>query len=150
MHSVSQNLNISDLCVGSEENTDDIIPCTWVGYNMSGSASIRNGSLWINGRKVRKLSELNPVHDNSSNSDGFKMPVGKQMFVTMRLCNEAMLCTNKSLGVVVITNSQSTVATSTNGTAIKERLSLSTRKRSARELDISTPSGKLSNVVTVH
>lgn len=109
---------------------------------MSGSASIKNGALWINGNEVRKLSELNPMHDNSSKGEGFKMPVGKQMFVTMRLCNEAMLCTNKSLGVVVITNSQSVVATSTNGTAIKEKLALSTRKRSAAELDITTPSGK--------
>lgn len=109
---------------------------------MSGSASIKNGALWINGKEVRKLSELNPMHDNSSKAEGFKMPVGKQMFVTMRLCNEAMLCTNKSLGVVVITNSQSVVATSTNGTAIKEKLALSARKRSAAELDITTPSGK--------
>lgn len=116
---------------------------------MSGSASIKNGALWINGNEVRKLSELNPMHDNSSKGEGFKMPVGKQMFVTMRLCNEAMLCTNKSLGVVVITNSQSVVATSTNGTAIKEKLALSTRKRSAAELDITTPSGK-ENIVSLH
>ncbi|XP_062596534.1 uncharacterized protein LOC134257978, partial [Saccostrea cucullata] len=142
------SVNRYDLCVGSEENTDDIVPCTWVGYNMSGSAIIRNGSLWINGKKLARISELKSVQDYSNltylENNHFLMPVGKQMFVTMRLCNEAMLCTNKSLGVVVITNSESVIATSTNGTAIKERLSLSVRKRSTADLDISTPSGLVS------
>lgn len=133
---------VLDLCVGSDENTDDILPCTWVGYNMSGSASIKDGALWINGKEVRKLSELNPMYDNSSVDIGFRMPVGKQMFITMRLCNEAMLCSNKSLGVVVITNSQSLVATSPNGTSIRETLSLTSRKRSTAGLDIITPNGE--------
>lgn len=109
---------------------------------MSGSAAIKDGALWINGQEVRKLSELNPMHDNSSVDKGFQMPVGKQMFVTMRLCNEAMLCTNKSLGVVVITNSQSVIATSSNGTAIRQTLSITSRKRSSAGLEIITPSGK--------
>uniref|UniRef100_K1PPK2 Protocadherin Fat 4 n=1 Tax=Magallana gigas TaxID=29159 RepID=K1PPK2_MAGGI len=139
------SVNRYDLCVGSEEETDDIIPCTWVGYNMSGSAEIKDGALWINGVEVRKLSDLKPYQDytntNSSASNGFTMPVGQQMFVTMRLCNKAMLCTNKSLGVVVITNSDSVVATSTNGSAIEEKLSITSRKRAAAELDIQTPSG---------
>lgn len=109
---------------------------------MSGSASVKNGALWINGKEVRKLSELNPMYDNSSVDIGFRMPVGKQMFITMRLCNEAMLCSNKSLGVVVITNSQSLVATSPNGTSIRETLSLTSRKRSTAGLDIITPNGE--------
>lgn len=136
---------ISDLCVGSEEETDDIIPCTWVGYNVSGSAEIKNGALWIDGVEVRKLSDLKPFQDftkeNSSVSNSFTMPVGQQMFVTMRLCNEAMLCANKSLGVVVITNSDSVVATSTNESAIKKKILIISRKRAATELDIQTPSG---------
>eukprot|EP00105_Crassostrea_gigas_P044580 XP_019928728.1 PREDICTED: uncharacterized protein LOC109620535 [Crassostrea gigas] len=115
---------------------------------MSGSAEIKDGALWINGVEIRKLSDLKPYQDytntNSSASNGFTMPVGQQMFVTMRLCNEAMLCTNKSLGVVVITNSDSVVATSTNGSAIEEKLSITSRKRAAAELDIETPSGLLS------
>lgn len=133
---------VLDLCAGSDENTDDILPCTWVGYNMSGSASIKDGALWINGKEVRKLSELNPMYDNSSVDIGFRMPVGKQMFITMRLCNEAMLCSNKSLGVVVITNSQSLVATSPNGTSVRETLSMTFRKRSTAGLDIITPNGE--------
>lgn len=112
---------------------------------MSGSAEIKDGALWINGVEVRKLSDLKPYQDytntNSSASNSFTMPVGQQMFVTMRLCNEAMLCTNKSHGVVVITNSDSVVATSTNGSAIEEKLSITSRKRAAAELDIQTPSG---------
>jgi hypothetical protein len=138
-----------DLCVGSEEERDDIIPCTWVGYNTSGSAEIKNGALWIDGIEVRKLSDLKPYQDytniNSTSSSSFTMPVGQQMFVTMRLCNQAMLCTNKSLGVVVITNSNSAIATSTNGSAIEERLSITTRKRAVAELDIKTPSGESSH-----
>lgn len=113
---------------------------------MSGSAEIKDGALWINGVEVRKLSDLKPYQDytniNSSASNGFTMPVGQQMFVTMRLCNKAMLCTDKSLGVVVITNSDSVVATSTNGSAIEEKLSITSRKRAAAELDIQTPSGE--------
>ena len=140
-----------DLCVGSEEETDDIIPCTWVGYNMSGSAEIRDGALWINGKEVRKLSDLKPYQDYSNpnythSSNSFTMPVGQQMYVTMRLCNEAMLCRNKSLGVVVVTNSDSVIATSTNGSAIEERLTITSRKRAAAELDIRTPGGQCQRV----
>ncbi|XP_062589554.1 uncharacterized protein LOC134251189, partial [Saccostrea cucullata] len=139
------SVNRYDLCVGSEVETDDIFPCTWVGYNMSGSAEIKNGSLWIDGNEVRKLSELKRYQDftniTNSSSNSFTMPVGQQMFVTLRLCNEAMLCNNKSLGVVVITNSNSVVATSTNGSAIEEKLSITRRKRALAEVDIRTPSG---------
>ena len=113
---------------------------------MSGSAEIREGALWINGKEVRKLSDLKPYQDfsnpnNTNSSNSFTMPVGQQMFVTMRLCNEAMLCRNKSLGVVVVTSSDSVIATSTNGSAIEERLTIDSRKRAAAELDIRTPSG---------
>lgn len=145
-------LIIVDLCVGSKNLTEDIIPCTWVGYNISGSAEIKDGALWVNGMEIRKLSELRPVQDYSngtnsssssgSNKDNFRMPIGQQMFVTMRLCNKAMLCTNRSLAVIIIKNSASKVGVSTNGTAIEEKLTLVSRKRAAKELDIKTPSGK--------
>lgn len=140
------------MCVGSKNLTEDIIPCTWVGYNISGSAEIKDGALWVNGMEIRKLSELRPVQDYSngtnsssssgSNKDNFRMPIGQQMFVTMRLCNKAMLCTNRSLAVIIIKNSASKVGVSTNGTAIEEKLTLVSRKRAAKELDIKTPSGK--------
>lgn len=137
-----------DLCVGSKYLTQDIIPCTWVGSDISGSAEIKNGALWVNGMEIRKLSDLRPVQDyssgtnsSSSSKDNFRMPIGQQMFVTMRLCNKAMLCTNRSLAVIIIKNSASKVGVSTNGTAIEEKLTLVSRKRAAKELDIKTPSG---------
>lgn len=133
--------------MGSEKLTDDIIPCTWVGYNISGSAEIKNGALWINGKEIRKLSELRPVQDyangtNSSKQDVFRMPIGKQMFITMRLCGSSMLCANRSLAVIVIKSSDSKVGVSNNGTAIEEKLAITSRKRATQELDIKTPSGE--------
>lgn len=152
---ISLSFLLQDLCVGTKNLTDDIIPCTWVGYNISGSAEIKNGALWVNGMEIRKLSELRPQQDysngtNSSRSQNtFRMPIGQQMFITMRLCNKAMLCTNRSLAVVLIKNSASLVGVSDNGTAIEEKLTMTSRKRAARELDIKTPSGEKSLSVLV-
>ena len=145
---ISLSFHFQDLCVGTKNLTDDIIPCTWVGYNISGSAEIKNGALWVNGMEIRKLSELRPQQDysngtnSSSSQNTFRMPIGQQMFITMRLCNKAMLCTNRSLAVVLIKNSASLVGVSDNGTAIEEKLTMTSRKRAARELDIKTPSGE--------
>lgn len=60
----------------------------------------------------------------------------------MCLCNEVMLCINKSFGVVVIINSQFVVVIFINGIVIKEKFVLFIRKRLVVELDIIIFSGK--------
>ncbi|CAC5416406.1 unnamed protein product [Mytilus coruscus] len=47
-----------DMCIGTDKYLDNIFPCTWVGYNTSGSASIKDGYLYIDDIKLRPLSEL--------------------------------------------------------------------------------------------
>lgn len=119
-----------------------------MGLNESGQAEIRNGDLWINGQQVRALSDLRvggQAGSPSGNSTGklFKMPVGKVMFMNMRLCSEAMLCKNITAGCIVITNSNSITEVSINGQAIYQDISVTSKrkKRALGNINILTPSG---------
>lgn len=119
-----------------------------MGLNESGQAEIRNGDLWINGQQVRALSDLRvggQAGFPSGNSTGklFKMPVGKVMFMNMRLCSEAMLCKNITAGCIVITNSNSITEVSINGQAISQDISVTSKrkKRALGNINILTPSG---------
>lgn len=141
-------LFLTDLCIGSTPFIDDIFPCTWVGLNESGKAEIKNGDLWINGQQVRALSDLRvggQAGSSSGNSTGklFNMPVGKVMFMNMRLCSEAMLCKNITAGCIVITNSRSLTEVSLNGQAISQDISVTSKrkKRALGDTNIRTPSG---------
>lgn len=119
-----------------------------MGLNESGQAEIRNGDLWINGQQVRALSDLRVGGQAGSPSGNstvklFKMPVGKVMFMNMRLCSEAMLCKNITAGCIVITNSNSITEVSINGQAISQDISVTSKrkKRALGNINILTPSG---------
>jgi hypothetical protein len=124
-----------------------------VGLNESGSAEVRTGNLWINGQSIRQLSELRIGESTISNSSGklFRMPVGKVMFLNLRLCSEAMLCSNLTAGCIVITNAKSIIRTSVSGEAISQDISTTTRrkKRSIGNINIETPSGMFLHVVFI-
>lgn len=119
-----------------------------MGLNESGKAEIKNGDLWINGQQVRALSDLRvggQAGSSSGNSTGklFNMPVGKVMFMNMRLCSEAMLCKNVTAGCIVITNSRSITGVSTSGQALSQDISVTSKrkKRALGNINILTPSG---------
>ncbi|KAK3612515.1 hypothetical protein CHS0354_024486 [Potamilus streckersoni] len=146
------SINRYDYCVGSSKDViDDIFPCTWVGLNVSGTVAIKGGNLTIGGISVRRLSELKPLgndfNDTKYKTDAenvFCMEPGRTMFITMRLCNEAMLCTNKFLGSVVVQIPTMKVSTSTDGSPIDVKLDVNGArkyKRSVDVIDIQTPSG---------
>lgn len=118
-----------------------------MGLNESGKAEIKNGDLWINGQQVRALSDLRvggQAGSSSGNSTGklFNMPVGKVMFMNMRLCSEAMLCKNITAGCIVITNIRSLIGVSISGSITQEITVTSKRKKRALgNISILTPSG---------
>ncbi|XP_048250793.1 uncharacterized protein LOC124111176 [Haliotis rufescens] len=139
-----------DFCVGSSETSiDNIFPCTWVGYNMSGTVTVKDGFLKVDDIIVRKLSEYRPDYNdtvNHTDSTAFTMPPGTEMFIFMKLCNEAELCTKKLLGSSVVETDKSTLATSTNGSSITASVggSGSTRKKRATgDVTVQTPDGLL-------
>ncbi|VDI28035.1 Hypothetical predicted protein, partial [Mytilus galloprovincialis] len=138
------------LCIGTDENKDDIFPCTWVGYNVSGSASIKDGYLLLDGIKVTRLSELQTDQDISTQraenkTSIFHMEPGRTLFLTMRVCNEAVLCANKSLGSILITNDKTVLKTSEHGESIELVQSIETgskrRKRDTNMIVVNTPEG---------
>ncbi|CAG2187681.1 unnamed protein product [Mytilus edulis] len=137
-----------DMCIGSSENKDDILPCQWIGLNESGSAMIKDGYLYINGYKTRPLSVMQ-IQNNSSNSsvdmsETFHMEPGRTLFMTMRVCNEAMLCSNKSIGSVSITNNKTKLKTSVHGESVRIDYDISTCRREKRDtpvLSVTTPDG---------
>lgn len=117
--------SITDLCIGTDEFMDDIFPCTWVAYNRSGVIMIENGWITLDGIQIRRLSEFNPSnagmsmeYRNNNSNNVFSMEPGRTLFMSMRLCNEAELCTNKSMGSVIITSSNTDLETSLDGQAI--------------------------------
>ncbi|XP_067659895.1 uncharacterized protein [Haliotis asinina] len=137
-----------DFCVGSSETSiSDIFPCTWVGYNMSGTVTIKDGFLKIDDINVRKLSEYRPDYNDTMNytdPSAFTMPPGTEMFIFMKLCNEAELCTTKLLGSSIVETDKSTLVTSTNGSSVTASIggSGSTRKKRATgDITVQTPDG---------
>ncbi|XP_076085326.1 uncharacterized protein LOC143056125 [Mytilus galloprovincialis] len=146
------SVNRYDLCCGTDEGKEDIFPCTWVGYNVSGTVMIDDGYVKINGVNIRPLSELNRVQNTSlsgadrlsSANNVFKMEPGRTVFLMMRLCNAAMRCFNKTMGSVIITNANTDLETSLNGLAITISVSSSSGRRKKRavrdDLVIVTPS----------
>ncbi|XP_052081925.1 uncharacterized protein LOC127719726 isoform X2 [Mytilus californianus] len=146
------SVNRYDLCFGTDEEKDDIFPCTWVGYNVSGTIMVEDGWVKINGMNIRRLSELNPVQNTSlsesdrlsSANNAFNMEPGRTVFMMMRLCNAAMRCTNKTMGSVIITNANTDLETSLNGLAITITVTPGSGRRRKRavgdDLIIVTPS----------
>ena len=142
------------MCFGTDEEKDDIFPCTWVAYNVSGTIMVEDGWIKINGMNIRRLSELNPVQDPdmsesdrlSSANNAFNMEPGRTVFMMMRLCNAAMRCLNKTMGSVIITNANTDLETSLNGLAITISVTPSSSRRKKRavgdDLVIVTPSSK--------
>ncbi|CAG2247498.1 unnamed protein product [Mytilus edulis] len=132
-----------DMCIGTDKYLDNIFPCTWVGYNTSGSASIKDGYLYIDNIKLRPLSELktkvwNISYESTENkTSAFHMEPGRALFMTMRVCNEAVLCTNKSIGSVLITNTETVLKTSEKGESIEIIQSVATNStRKKRDTDV--------------
>lgn len=134
------------MCIGNTENVDDILPCQWVGLNESGSAVIQNGQLLINGQIILPLSQSSVNISDTERRNLFHMEPGRTMFMTMRVCNEAMLCTNKSLGSVTVTDERTILHTSEHGERIEvkyEMSNLSRKKRDAETLVVTTPNGEI-------
>ena len=138
-----------DICIGSSEYHDDIFPCTWVSVNMSGTVMIKEGAIYMNEYKLYELHELRKDQSDST-SDTFHMEPGRTLFITMRACNDAELCNNKSLGSVTMMDGKAVMETSVGGEAIEMEYDMSGRrkKRSTGDsLVIITPNGMLSNLV---
>ncbi|KAK6174798.1 hypothetical protein SNE40_013376 [Patella caerulea] len=137
-----------DFCVGSSEDVcDDIFPCTWVGYNVSGEVAIKDGYLQVDGVKVGPIGTFKSQYngtDPDNASSTFKMEPGRTMFLCMKMCNEARRCTTRVMGSSVIVDSNSKMATSTNGESVSVSLGSSTtgrKKRAVSGVSVTTPSG---------
>ena len=115
---------------------------------MSGTVMIKEGAIYMNEYKVYELHELRRDQSEST-SDIFHMEPGRTLFITMRACNEAKLCSNKSLGSVTMMDGKAVMETSVGGEAIEMEYDMSGRrkKRSTGDsLVIITPNGMLSSL----
>ena len=102
----------------------------------------------MNEYKLYELHELRKDQSDST-SDTFHMEPGRTLFITMRACNDAELCNNKSLGSVTMMDGKAVMETSVGGEAIEMEYDMSGRrkKRSTGDsLVIITPNGMLSNL----
>ena len=95
----------TDFCIGSKLNViDDIFPCVWCGYNMSGSVEIKDGYLTYGGQNMYSLKELGKKAASENDPGKFHMETGRILHPNIRLCNKAALCNSKPLGTVTITS----------------------------------------------
>ncbi|WAR05119.1 hypothetical protein MAR_020488, partial [Mya arenaria] len=113
-----------NFCVGSSKDIpDDVVPCIWVAINSSGIAEIKNGHIYVNGEHYYKLSELQAfskahytLKDNVNKSqDNFLMEPGRTVFLFMRMCNKAQICSFKLSNSVIVKGNESTLTTSKGG-----------------------------------
>ena len=136
------------------DTIDDIIPCVWVGYNMSGVVEIKNGFLLIDDIKYRKISELRALSEGlydystpNDNDNTFHMESGRTLFLFMRLCNKAEICINKFVNSLLITDEKSELFSSDSGKREQFQLKTSQNGRVKRdastELSLETPEGNL-------
>ncbi|XP_046574117.1 uncharacterized protein LOC124282192 [Haliotis rubra] len=136
-----------DFCVGSSEfSISDIFPCTWVGYNTSGTVTVEDGYLKLNGHNIYMLSQYKAGSDASDNTttdkSAFTMAPGTEMFIFMKMCNEAQLCTPKLMGSIIVETDKSTMATSPDGSAVTVGVGGGVRrKRDVSGVTVSTPDG---------
>ncbi|XP_046547054.1 uncharacterized protein LOC124257108 [Haliotis rubra] len=135
-----------DFCVGnSETSISDIFPCTWVGYNESGTITVADGYLKLNGNVVYTLSQLKTNYNASNTTtdrSAFTMAPGTEMFIFMKMCNEAQLCTTILLGSTIVETDKSSMATSSDGSAVTVDVGGGARrKRDVSGVTVSTPDG---------
>ncbi|CAG2215374.1 unnamed protein product [Mytilus edulis] len=79
------------------------------------------------------------------------MEPGRTLFMTMRVCNEAMLCSNKSLGSVTITNNKTKLQMSEHGESIRvdyDGFSSRRKKRDISKLSVTTPDAEIVEELT--
>ena len=133
---------ISDFCVGSTEDIiDDIIPCVWVAINSSGVVEIKNGHLYVDNIAYYKLSELRALssgmYTNTNETSGdFMMEPGRTLFLFLKICNKAEICSVKLTNTVVVEGNSSELITATPGSESSHVIgskSGSRRKRSAAD-----------------
>ena len=89
-----------------------ILPCVWVGYNVSGGCAIKDGYLTYDGQNIYSMNEINNKLDETSEPGLFRMETGRELFPYLHVCNKAKLCSKKFLGSVTITSPQSEIKTS--------------------------------------
>lgn len=131
-----------------------------MGYNTSGVVEIKNESLWIDGIAIHKISELRELsegiydfanedkHDNT-----FRMETGRTIFLFMKLCNKAEICTVKFVNTLLITNEKAVLSSSKNGEAITATVGSKQRKRrSAEDIIVESPESKfvLHTIISHH
>ncbi|VDI54125.1 Hypothetical predicted protein [Mytilus galloprovincialis] len=133
-----------DICLGSSKISDDIFPCTYISVNMSGTVLIKNGSIYMNEYKLYDLHQLRK-DQSSSTSNTFHMEPGRTLFITLRACNDAYLCSNKSLGTVTMMDDKAVMKTSLGGEPLEVEYDMSVNRRKRRSvgdtLIIITPNG---------
>ncbi|XP_052803271.1 uncharacterized protein LOC128233573 isoform X2 [Mya arenaria] len=130
-----------DFCVGSSKMTpDDIVPCVWVAVNTSGMVEIKDGHIYIDRVQYFKLSALQAyskahytVKKNSNNSENiFHMEPGRTVFLFMRICNKALICSYKLTNSVIVKGNDSALAISKNGTGMSVTLGQSSARKQKR------------------
>ncbi|KAK6192291.1 hypothetical protein SNE40_003784 [Patella caerulea] len=138
--SKDSSLREYDFCVGSSEDSyEDIFPCTWVGYNVSGKVSISDGWLLINDEQFKPIGVYHPNFNDTSPdnaSTAFKFEPGRTLFLYMRMCNEARRCTMRLVGSSVVINNNSKVVTSSKGGPLRVNLASNEPGRQKREIEV--------------
>lgn len=89
----------------------------WVAINSSGVVEIKNGHLYVNNVQFYKLSELKALssgmytYSNDSSGEEFLMEPGRTLFLFLRICNKAEICSAKLTNTVIVEGNSSQLIT---------------------------------------
>ena len=131
-----------------------------IGYNSSGKAEIKQGYLYVDDNRYYKVSELRALsagfYDTSKFSNEseniFRMDQGRTIFLKMRLCNKANICSYKFVNSILFTREKAELMTSSAGEAVIHNFVPSEATRRKRDVTVSaiqieTPEGNFKHIV---
>ena len=78
--------------IGTEAESDDVLPRTEVSFNNSMRAELEAGTLYLNGAAFASFSEIVRQVDGSTEETQFVLEPGRVVYNTLELCNFVHRC----------------------------------------------------------
>lgn len=141
----------TSVCVDEKPWDDDVFPFTLVGIAEAGVIKIKDGAVYLNDKKLADLCKYLKPKKTTNYTQAitktnclFNMEIGRTIFMCMKLCNQADMCTMMECGsVTFVKDGKCTISSSKNGKAISVNIIKSSTKRAVDSVaEIQTPDGK--------
>ncbi|XP_070573742.1 uncharacterized protein [Ptychodera flava] len=113
--------------VGSSEGIEDIFPKTQVGFNESGTVTVKDGALYVGEEPITNISDVRgtaekregaELEDDTVYQDRFHMEPGRTLVSRITVCTKGHLCEDMPSSKTTITRTQDYLLKVENGLKI--------------------------------